>query len=484
MSAVRRIAKNTTLLFISQIITYVIGFFIAIKMGNYLGPLGFGIIGTALALTAIYGVFTDLGLGTLTVREVSRDKSLAKKYVANTTVMKIILAVFTFLLTFLTVNLVHYSQQEIYVIYIITGSVIFNSFSGVFYSIFQSYQEMGFQSLAAIVNSILMLIGVIIVIFYNLNVIAFAYLYLISNAAVFIYALIFYMRKFKWPKIEVDYDFWRPAIMAALPLSIGSIFSLVAYRVDTVLLSILKTSVQVGYYTASYNLMMVFLFLPGVFTTAIFPVFSNLFVSAQDSLKYGYKKSFKYFTILSLPISVGVTLLSPQIIHLIYPKFLPSILILQILIWAIPITFLNYIFGTIIPAMNRQNLLVKITFISMIVNISLNLVFIPRYSYLGAAVVTVITELVVFILCYYILSKSFCKINLPSVIFKPAIASIVMALFIIMTMKLNLFLDILIAIIIYFGAIIALKTFTDEDYAILKEIINLNKIKEMIKKPF
>jgi len=305
-------------------------------------------------------------------------------------------------------------------------------------------------------------------------VLAFASLYLISNAVVFVYALIFYIRKFHLPKIEVDYDFWKPAIMAALPLSFVSIFSLIAYRIDTVLLSILKTSVQVGYYGASYNLMMVFLFLPGVFSTAIFPVFSNFFVSSEDSLKYTYKKSFKYLTILSLPIAVGVSLLSPQIIHFIYPKFIPSIEILQILIWSIPITFLNYIFGTIIPAMNRQNLLLKITFISMTVNISLNLVLIPIYSYIGAAVVTIITELIVFILCFYILSKSFSKINLPSVIIKPALASIVMALFII-TIKLNLFLEIFIAAIIYFAVIIALKTFTDEDYAIFKEIINLNK---------
>ncbi len=475
MSAVRRVVKNTTVLFISQIITYIIGFFIAIYMANYLGPFGFGIIQTALALTAIFGVFTDLGLGTLTVREVSRDKSLTQKYIANTTVMRIILAFFTLFLIFLVVNLIHYSQLEIYVIYIITLSVILNSFSGGFYAIFQAYQEMEFQSLAAIVNSILMLIGVAFVIYYHLNVLIYALVYLTSNALVLIYALSFYMRKFHLPRIEVDYDFWKPAIMAALPLSFVSIFSLIAYRVDTVLLSILKTSLEVGYYTASYNLMMVFLFLPGIFSTAIFPAFSNFFVSSEDSLKYSYKKSFKYLTILSLPIAVGVSLLSPQIIHFIYPKFLPSILVLQILIWAIPITFLNYIFGTIIPAMNRQNLLLKITFISMTVNISLNLVLIPIYSYIGAAVVTILTELIVFILCFYILSRSFCKIKLTSVIIKPALASIVMALFIIAVPKFNLFVEILIAAIIYFAVIVALKTFTDEDYAIFKEIINLNK---------
>ena len=50
---------------------------------RYLGAEGFGILSFALAFTGIFGVFTNLGLSTLTVREVARDKSLASKYLGN-----------------------------------------------------------------------------------------------------------------------------------------------------------------------------------------------------------------------------------------------------------------------------------------------------------------------------------------------------------------------------------------------------------------
>jgi O-antigen/teichoic acid export membrane protein len=175
--------------------------------------------------------------------------------------------------------------------------------------------------------------------------------------------------------------------------------------------------------------------------------------------------------ILSVPVAVGTTVLAPEIVLLIYKNaFTPSIIILQILIWAIPITFLNYIFGTILPAMNRQNVLLKVTFLSMIFNISLNLVLIPTYSYMGAAVVTVATELFIFILCLIILSRTFSKVRLQEVFFKPIVASLIMLLFL-LYFKTNLFLEIAMGVIIYFVVLIAIRTFKDDDWDILRQIM-------------
>jgi len=92
MNTVQRIAKNTGALLASQIASYIIGFFFIMYTARYLGAEGFGInpfkkrlrkmlrISFALAFTGIFGVFSDLGLSTLTVREVARDKSLTSKY--------------------------------------------------------------------------------------------------------------------------------------------------------------------------------------------------------------------------------------------------------------------------------------------------------------------------------------------------------------------------------------------------------------------
>ena len=76
MNTVQRIAKNTGVLLASQIVSYVLGFFFIMYTARYLGAEGFGTLSFALAFTGIFGVFADLGLSTLTVREVARDKSL------------------------------------------------------------------------------------------------------------------------------------------------------------------------------------------------------------------------------------------------------------------------------------------------------------------------------------------------------------------------------------------------------------------------
>lgn len=482
MTAIQRLAKNTTLLFISQMVSYVLGFFITMYTAQYLGTAGFGTLSTALSLGYIFAVLTDLGLGTVTTREVSRDKSLQDKYFTNTSILRLGLALLTFVSIVLFVNIANfiyhmYTPQTVIVIYIIGASIVFNGLSGTFTAIFQALQKMEYQSISLILNSALMFVGTLTAIFFNKDLFFFAMLYVIANVACLIFILIVYLWKFKLPKWDFDTGFIKITLLAALPLSIVSIFSLIAFRVDTVLLSFLKSSADVGIYSASYRLLEVFLFIPAVFTMAVFPIFSQFFVSAKDSLKFTYQKSFKYLTILSLPVAVGITLLAEPIILLIYKSsFLPSVLVLQILIWTIPITFLNYIFGSILPAMDRQGTLLKITFISMVFNIALNLYAIPIYSYVGAAVVTVLTEAMVIILCFFVLSKSFCSVNIADVLVKPAIASAVMGLFILM-IKTNLFIEIIISIIIYFAVILIIQTFDREDQDILAQIIPIDRFK-------
>ena len=76
MNTVQRIAKNTGVLLASQVVSYMLGFFFVMYTARYLGAGGFGVLSFALAFTGIFGVFADLGLRQLTVREVARGESL------------------------------------------------------------------------------------------------------------------------------------------------------------------------------------------------------------------------------------------------------------------------------------------------------------------------------------------------------------------------------------------------------------------------
>ena len=83
MNTVQRIAKNTGILLASQITSRLLAFFYNIYTARYLGAEGFGTLSFALAFTGVFGIFSNLGLNTLAVREVARDRSFAGKYLGN-----------------------------------------------------------------------------------------------------------------------------------------------------------------------------------------------------------------------------------------------------------------------------------------------------------------------------------------------------------------------------------------------------------------
>lgn len=470
MHTAKRIVKNTTVLFVSQLAVSGLFFLSTLYTARYLGTVGFGILSTGLALVMILGLLSDLGLNTLTTREVARDNSLVNKYAGNMIVIKIILAILTFG-SILIISILFYSYELLVVTLFLAVSVILDSFSSTFYSIFQAYEKMEYQAIGKFLASFLLFLGVIFAINYGLNVIAFASIYFFVSVAVLIYTLIICVWRFVIPKLEIDLTFWKITIIKALPLSLALIFGVIYFRIDMLFLSVLKGSYAVGIYSASYRLMDFLTFLPIIFTSSILPVLSRFHSSSNDSLKVSYKLSFKYLLILGLPIAVGMTILAKDIILLVYDaNFAQSILPLQIIIWTIPLLFLTYLLSTFITSINKQHLLYKIMFLSMITNIILNLILIPKFSYLGSSFVTLISELMVFMFSFHYVSKFVCNINIKKIILKPLIACVIMGI-ILLYVHLNLFVMIIIASTTYLVLLFILKTFSQEEIDLFKEII-------------
>lgn len=471
MNTVQRILKNTGVLFVAQIINFVLAFFYTIYLARYLGVDMFGVLSFGLSFTLIMGVLADLGLSILAVREISRDKSISSFYTGNLIMIKLMLCLVTMGLIVLFINLFNYPAQTIYVVYILALWMVFTSFTQLFYSVFQAYEKMEYQAVGIIIYSIILLFGIFYGIFYNLSLTWFALIYLIGSVITLIIVLIIYLSKFPRPQLKINWNFFKTNMILALPLSIASIFSTIAFRVDTVLLSLLQSNAAVGWYSASYKVIEVLLFIPLIYNAAIFPVLSKFYVSSKESIQFVYVKSIKYLIILGLPIAAGITILSKDIILILYQSaYAPSVLALQILVWTIPILLLTTIFGTILISINKQILAIRLTFIYMIFNIAANLVVIPQFSYIGASVVTVLTELVNFILLYYYLSKLICQVPIQKYVWKPALATVIMTVFMIVT-NLNIFILVPISSILYLGLLFLFKTFSQEDIQLIKKLI-------------
>jgi len=445
---------------------------------RYLGAAGFGILSFALAFTGIFGVFSDLGLSTLTVREVARDKTLASKYLGNITVMKIILVIITFGLIALTINLLGYPEQTIKVVYLVALSVIFGAFSNMFNSIFQAYEKMEYVSVGRILSSALMLAGALFAISYGFDVVGFASIYFIVSAIVLGYSFVVCAWKFAKPKMEVDWSFWKRSIKEAWPMGGMAILIMIYFRIDTVMLSLMKGDTAVGLYSAAYRLSEISTVIPSMFMASVFPVLSRYHKDSMSSFTSTYGKSVKYLLYLALPMALTVTLLSRTIVNLVYgSEFSGSVIALQILIWAAAIMYVTMVQGTTIVTADRQMFSFKVCAVTAVLNVILNLIMIPKYSYIGASATTVATEAFGLFVGIFFLNRWGYKLNLTDICL-PSFLGLCMAAvvsIILTNMGINTFVISILAIVIY-GVIVYKMGIDEEDKQLIRDISNLLKI--------
>ena len=306
-----------------------------------------------------------------------------------------------------------------------------------------------------------------------MGVVWFAFAYFVGSLAVTIYSLIVYITKFSQPHIEIDLKFWKRILPEALPFALSGLFTTIYFYIDSVLLSVMKGADAVGWYNAPYRLIMVLLFVPTVISTAVFPAMSRFHATANDSFRLIYKRYFKYMAIVSVPLGIGTTLLASQIITFIFGvPYENSAIALQILIWATVFIFLTAAFLRLFETSNRQMMVTKITAVGMVENVTLDLILIPRFSYVGTSIATAATELTVLLLCVFVSSRITYPLSKKDIgnLVKIGAASLLMGSFIVYLGNLNL-LSVFPAVLLYFTVLYLLRVVDNEDIALFRNIV-------------
>lgn len=372
----------------------VFAFLYIMLIARYLGVVEFGVITFAVGFTELFIVITDPGLNTLIVREVARDKSVGQKYLGNVAVMK---AIFVFVFIgwlSLFVHVLGYSTQTIQVVYLIGAHIILRAFANILYALFQAHEKLEYEALGGILSNCVLLLGALFAIRQHASVIGIALIYVFASGVDLFYASIVCRIKFRWPKLQVDWSFWKKSLKEAWPLGTTSVFMVIYFRIDIVMLSLLRGDPEVGIYGAAYRISEILTLFPMIFMSAVFPVLSSYFKNSKSSFQKAYEKSVKFLFSLALLLALVTMLLARKLIFLVYGEgFEGSVAPLQILVWGTALLFVTSIQGTTLVAANRQVLRMKYLLMAVVLNISLNLLAIPKYGYIGASITTVITEL-------------------------------------------------------------------------------------------
>jgi O-antigen/teichoic acid export membrane protein len=475
MNTIQTIAKNSGVLAVAHAITMILSLVLVIFIARSIGDVDFGKLGFAQSFTGILVIFADMGLSTVTIREITRQKELTSKYLSNIFLIKLILSVVTFALIALIINLMHYPADTIMVVYLIGISSILSSLSALSRSIFRAFEKMEFEAFLNISKSIVTTGIGLAVLFSGYGLIAIASVYLVAGIVDLLATLVITAKKFAKPKLEVDFSFWKQIIRLALPFS---------FQIDIVMLSVMKGDSPVGWYKAACVLVYSLVIIPDLLSYSIFPVMSRFYISSRDALKKTLEKSAKYLFIIGLPTAIGTILLADRIILLFYgEEFSHSIIALQILSLYLPLRFINHATGYTLSSINKEPLRALSATIAATTNVVLNLFLIPKFSFAGAAIATAITEVALFISYYYFVAKHFHKLELRPIFIKPCLACLAMGIFVFYLKDINLALLVVSAAIIYLAVFYFIKGFDEEDKAIFRNLkegkaVGRNKVED------
>ena len=206
-----------------------------------------------------------------------------------------------------------------------------------------------------------------------------------------------------------------------------------------------------------------------IITQAASPKLFRLFIKDKEMHFKLSQKVIKYSLVVSIPIIIFGIFLSDKFILMLYGRdYIESVLGLKILLIGFMTVSLNYILHLIIISIDKQKILAPILLIGFIFNIFLNIILIPMYGSDGAAAATTICSMLVFILGYFYLGRTYRWFSLFGAIAKSSFSVfIITAIVNILQLKIQIF-HLVFVVPLYLTLLIFTKFFDDEELKYIK----------------
>lgn len=446
MNQNKKLALNSAIQIISKFVIIAIGF-VSIKiLTTSLGVDQFGAYITVTTYLIMASILADLGLNVILTTEISKvSHEEAQKSVSNIFTLRLVIAIIIIgLLASSSVWLFpQYSTQVKLLVGLGSIGTIGFSLSQVLIGIFQKNLRTDKIAIGDLLVRLTLVLGVIgLAVFDRVSLEWVMVFYCLSGIIQASYTF-WEANKYYSIGLAFDWGYWSTVVKKSLPFFVIVAFNLIYYRIDTIMLSILKSPQDVGLYGAAYKILEILITFPGMFMGLMLPIYAKYWHANRDKYQEVFQQSFVILSHLSLPITVAGILLSDKILLLIAgPEYLPATQALQWLFVGIGMIFLGNLLGHGLISADLQHRSMYISILGAAFNVILNIFLIPRYSYTGAAIATAITESMVCIL-YLITFAKFGKVipRLSTGHILNILATIGMAIVLLITDDWNIFLQ-------------------------------------------
>lgn len=433
------------------------GLFLVAYLTRHLGPAGFGVCVTLFAWVSTVIVLADLGLYLTGVRKFSLSSEKFKTTCKNLLPARLVTCITALFIAGLLLLFIPYSTEQTKLILLSLPSVLFISWARAYKSWFQARLVMHFPALAE-VSGCLMMVAVTVAGIQNAKTMEESLYYIVLglNSGAFLYLMLafFFAWRTGYPGFRFQINEIVRIIKEAAPLGLSALLAILYFRFDMLMLSWMKPVSHVGVYGSAYTIVEISAVLPAIFLGSMIPLFVSSLNEKMGDIRYHYQNAFSILFVVAVPMTVGGLVLADPIMTMIRGEstvFAGSTSVFQILLLVSVLMFWGQLNGHILVSGGKQGVILKIYLILVPLNIALNLLLIPPFSYTGAAVATLTSELFAIVFTSKIIHREYGLF--PNLGFVPGIlaCAFLMAIFLVL---LNNLLDLNVLALIATGAVL------------------------------
>ena len=397
----KKIALNATIRWTGEILNKLIWFIFMVILARSLGDKKFGYFSYAFSFASLFVVFTDLGTNTLLVKEISKNKEQTNLYFSNILGIKFFLSV----IVFLTISVLALTLTEIPKIVILFSlSLLISAFLDPFNSLYRAYKQMHYETFIILIWRILLAgLSLAGLYFFYFGLLEISYVFIFSGVVTSYLTFLIAKKVYSLNFGNIKLDVWKKLIKSSIPLGAIIIFGSIFFKLNTVLLQHFSGAQEVGWYSASFRLLEGTFFIPSIFVASVFPFFCEYSKASISELTVTFRKAFLILFLLAFSSVIAVFVFSKKIITFLYgEQFLPATKSLKIIVWSLIFIFLNELFLYLFISTEKQNKVIKIMSVCVLVYIALCLLLVPARGFIGASWALFLTQVSLFTL--YLLS--------------------------------------------------------------------------------
>lgn len=364
-----------------------------IILARVLGSEQYGIFAAAAALGGILSVFIQFGLPDLLVREVAINPYDGPK---STIIFLLLEGLSSLVLLFCLLPIIHvlnFTGTGVTVCYLVFFSEVCRSAKQTLRSVLRGLGQFGSETTSVTIERTLSYFLAAIVLFWSKNLV-WVVGTLVLIRAIDIGGLLIYLNK-KLP-ISTEISFLRlwQSFRMAYPFAIFGVLWILYYQLDLLMLQGLATTKETGFYDAAYRIIEIFSALPRVIFYVALTQFAHCYATDSEKLPEEIYKSIRLLLVIMLPVLLGAEFFQTILVTTLYSEaFTPTIAFLAILLPSLGVKMFGTLIMSFLQATQQEKYLPSLLLSTVLINIVANVILIPHWGGVGAAIATLLSEI-------------------------------------------------------------------------------------------